>query len=224
MAEALTELFKRLPETARITSGVRTYAKQAQLYADFKAGRGGLAAPPGRSRHEFGRAVDIGMGVDMETLREAVKQTEKLEQLKGKNYERDKVHVQLRGTRHALEKEAADMAVEAAEKACQRGREARRGGQARPGSHTKSMSRRSARRSTSSSKKTASTSTPTKTLDQKTLLIEANRIATELNNEAEQNGITVTTELAAAHQALAMSMAQSKLAADGIATSASRQR
>lgn len=44
---------------ANVTSAYRTHAKQAQLYADYKAGRGPLAAPPGHSDHEFRRGVDI---------------------------------------------------------------------------------------------------------------------------------------------------------------------
>lgn len=43
-----------------VTSGGRTHEEQAQLYADYKAGRGNLAAPPGSSMHEFGIAVDLG--------------------------------------------------------------------------------------------------------------------------------------------------------------------
>lgn len=42
-----------------ITSAFRSYEKQAQLYARWKAGKGNLAAPPGRSLHEKGLAIDI---------------------------------------------------------------------------------------------------------------------------------------------------------------------
>lgn len=41
-----------------ITSGYRSSAQQAILYARYKAGRGALAAPPGRSMHEKGLAID----------------------------------------------------------------------------------------------------------------------------------------------------------------------
>ena len=112
MARALAKLFLVLPDTAKITSGVRTYAEQARLRADFEAGRGGLAARPGTSRHEIGAAVDIGQGVSMEELREAVKLVPELEQLKGRAYEVDKVHVQLRGTAAKQEKAAAEQAVQ----------------------------------------------------------------------------------------------------------------
>ena len=108
MVTGLVKLFQTLPESARITSGVRTYAEQAKLRADYEAGRGGLAAPPGHSRHEFGKAVDIGAGVDMATLKQAVDATKELETLKGKAYAVDKVHVQLRGTLRDAEEQAAN--------------------------------------------------------------------------------------------------------------------
>ena len=42
-----------------IRSGYRSYQKQAQLYKDYRRGRGNLAAPPGYSNHESGRALDL---------------------------------------------------------------------------------------------------------------------------------------------------------------------
>ena len=43
-----------------VNSGGRSRAEQAHLYALYKAGKGNLAAPPGTSVHESGRAVDLG--------------------------------------------------------------------------------------------------------------------------------------------------------------------
>ncbi len=43
----------------RIRSGFRSHAKQKQLYKDYVRGRGHLAARPGYSNHESGRALDI---------------------------------------------------------------------------------------------------------------------------------------------------------------------
>jgi len=44
----------------RITSVFRTYQQQAVLYQRFLRGQSNLpAAPPGRSRHEVGRAFDM---------------------------------------------------------------------------------------------------------------------------------------------------------------------
>jgi LAS superfamily LD-carboxypeptidase LdcB len=43
----------------RIRSGFRTYAKQAKLYKQYRKGEGNLAAPPGYSNHESGRALDL---------------------------------------------------------------------------------------------------------------------------------------------------------------------
>jgi hypothetical protein len=40
-------------------SGYRTYAQQAELYRLYLAGQGPLAAPPGSSEHEYGRALDV---------------------------------------------------------------------------------------------------------------------------------------------------------------------
>lgn len=42
----------------RITSSYRSTEQQAALYELYKAGRGNLAAPPGRSLHERGLALD----------------------------------------------------------------------------------------------------------------------------------------------------------------------
>jgi peptidoglycan L-alanyl-D-glutamate endopeptidase CwlK len=44
----------------KLVSGTRSYEEQAELYARYKAG-GPLAAPPGRSNHNFGIAFDIGV-------------------------------------------------------------------------------------------------------------------------------------------------------------------
>jgi LAS superfamily LD-carboxypeptidase LdcB len=43
----------------RIRSGFRTHAKQAKLYNEYRRGSGNLAAPPGFSNHESGRALDL---------------------------------------------------------------------------------------------------------------------------------------------------------------------
>lgn len=43
-----------------VTSGLRDSAKQQKLYSDFIAGRSTIpAAPPGRSSHEYGLALDF---------------------------------------------------------------------------------------------------------------------------------------------------------------------
>jgi len=49
-------------QSLNIVSGNRTSEEQAKLYADFQAGRSRFpAAPPGQSRHESGRAVDVSL-------------------------------------------------------------------------------------------------------------------------------------------------------------------
>ena len=42
-----------------IRSGFRSHAKQTALYRKYRKGDGNLAAPPGYSNHESGRALDI---------------------------------------------------------------------------------------------------------------------------------------------------------------------
>lgn len=44
----------------RVTSTVRTRAAQRKLYQNYISGRSALpAAPPGKSKHEYGQAVDM---------------------------------------------------------------------------------------------------------------------------------------------------------------------
>jgi LAS superfamily LD-carboxypeptidase LdcB len=44
----------------RVTSGRRSHALQKKLYEAYRSGRSALpAAPPGKSKHEFGLAVDM---------------------------------------------------------------------------------------------------------------------------------------------------------------------
>jgi len=43
----------------KIRSGYRSHAKQARLYKEYQHGEGNLAARPGYSNHESGRALDI---------------------------------------------------------------------------------------------------------------------------------------------------------------------
>lgn len=42
-----------------IWSGFRTYERQAELYKRWRAGEGNLAAKPGYSNHQSGRALDL---------------------------------------------------------------------------------------------------------------------------------------------------------------------
>ena len=43
----------------RIRSGFRSHAKQERLYRKYRRGEGNLAARPGYSNHESGRALDL---------------------------------------------------------------------------------------------------------------------------------------------------------------------
>jgi hypothetical protein len=48
-----------------VTSGQRSTAEQAELYARYRAGTGSLAARPGHSLHESGQALDVAKGGGM---------------------------------------------------------------------------------------------------------------------------------------------------------------
>lgn len=58
--EAVVAELKRRGFKPTITSGYRSTAQQAKLYADYIAGKQKLpTAKPGRSAHEYGLAIDI---------------------------------------------------------------------------------------------------------------------------------------------------------------------
>jgi hypothetical protein len=111
-ATALAQLFTTLPSSAKIESGLRTKAEQAEIRARHERMPGGVkahpAAPAGASRHEVGAAVDI-TGIDAATLQAAVDQNKQLETLARI---KDPMHVQMAGGM----KKAADDAASAAER------------------------------------------------------------------------------------------------------------
>jgi LAS superfamily LD-carboxypeptidase LdcB len=47
--------------TLLVVSGFRTMERQRELYADYRAGRGHLAALPGHSNHQSGHALDLAV-------------------------------------------------------------------------------------------------------------------------------------------------------------------
>lgn len=58
--------FRKMAKAARkkgvslaIASGFRSHAEQTKLYKKYRRGRGNLAARPGYSNHQSGRALDI---------------------------------------------------------------------------------------------------------------------------------------------------------------------
>lgn len=76
------------------TSGLRTKAEQARLYQRFITGKSKLpAAPPGRSLHEAGRAVDFVVS-PVSRLADVVATAQALGMRWGG--ERDPVHFELR--------------------------------------------------------------------------------------------------------------------------------
>ena len=59
LASAVQRLIAEAPFRIGIASGFRTRDQQQALYNRYKAGKGALAAAPGRSNHEHGNAVDL---------------------------------------------------------------------------------------------------------------------------------------------------------------------
>ena len=62
---ALSKMSKAAGQSIYVQSGWRSYAEQAALYQAYLNGTGNLAAPPGSSNHESGRAADITPGSEV---------------------------------------------------------------------------------------------------------------------------------------------------------------
>lgn len=62
---ALSKMARKTGRSINVASGWRSYSEQAALYAAYLAGTGNLAAPPGSSNHEDGRAADISPGSEV---------------------------------------------------------------------------------------------------------------------------------------------------------------
>jgi hypothetical protein len=56
---AMAKAARKVGVSLAIRSGYRTHAKQKKLYKKYRAGDGNLAAKPGYSVHESGRALDL---------------------------------------------------------------------------------------------------------------------------------------------------------------------
>lgn len=68
-AEALVETLRRHGLAPVVTSAYRSYAQQDLLYRRYLAGHSSLpAAPPGRSKHQLGLAVDVDIPTDRRWL------------------------------------------------------------------------------------------------------------------------------------------------------------
>lgn len=59
-AQDLLDLAQEMDPSFVVTSGLRTWQQQQRLYSRYLSGESPLpAAPPGRSQHELGLAIDI---------------------------------------------------------------------------------------------------------------------------------------------------------------------
>lgn len=96
LRSAIEDAEKATGERAQLNSMVRTTDEQAAAFRRYQTGQGGLAAPPGTSRHEQGRgeAADIQPGKVLDYLH-ANAGRYGLEFLKGEAFRKDPVHIQL---------------------------------------------------------------------------------------------------------------------------------
>ena len=65
LGQALSAMSRAAGQSISVQSGWRSYAEQAALYEAYLNGTGNLAAPPGSSNHESGRAADITPGSEV---------------------------------------------------------------------------------------------------------------------------------------------------------------
>src|SRR5262245_20608685 len=92
---------------ARFGETYRGIEQQRIYYERYKSGRGGLAAPPGQSRHGTGNATDVNDPGFRSWLASGHAGKYGLEFLKGRAYQMDPVHVQLAGTGGATQQGGA---------------------------------------------------------------------------------------------------------------------
>lgn len=88
--------------TGTVTSGVRSTEKQRQLYNDYVSGKSSIiAAPPGRSAHEYGLAIDfvVDQGKNSDLQRQVMNW---FQSMGGELVAGDPVHVQYPGYRQFL--------------------------------------------------------------------------------------------------------------------------
>jgi hypothetical protein len=81
-----------------VTSGLRTNGEQLRLYQLYLAGRSRLpAAPPGRSAHNYGLAIDVWAGNGQQEAMMTI-----LRAFGGETVSGDPPHIQYPGFRRAL--------------------------------------------------------------------------------------------------------------------------
>jgi hypothetical protein len=110
LSRAILDAEAQTGERAVLRDLYRPPERQAQYYANYTqrpitfggvtyqpGERGGLAAPPGQSRHGQGQAADIQRGAVLDYLHSNADKYG-LEFLKGASYARDPVHIQLSGS------------------------------------------------------------------------------------------------------------------------------
>jgi hypothetical protein len=101
LAQAAQAFEAQTGSKARFSDLKRSTEEQSALYDRYRRGEGGLAAPPGHSRHEGGYAADVPRGPFLDWLHDNADRYG-LEFLKGAAFRADPVHVQLAGGRPSI--------------------------------------------------------------------------------------------------------------------------
>ena len=91
LADSLEDYQKQTGKKATLTSGFRTHAQQEEIWERSHHGKDFAAAPPGRSKHESGNAVDISANDARAMERMGILKKHGLNRPMG---ERDAVHIQ----------------------------------------------------------------------------------------------------------------------------------
>ena len=94
LANAIRDAERATGSKAVIRSAYRSEEEQAAAYARFISGKGGLAAKPGKSRHQYGLAADINDGPVLAWLHKNAEQYG-LSFLKGNAFKNDTGHIQI---------------------------------------------------------------------------------------------------------------------------------
>ena len=94
LTNAIRDAEKATGSKAVIRSAYRSHEEQAAAYARYQRGEGGLAAPPGKSRHQHGIAADINDGPVLAWLHKNAERYG-LSFLKGNAFKNDTGHIQI---------------------------------------------------------------------------------------------------------------------------------
>ncbi|UXN60907.1 tape measure protein [Phyllobacterium zundukense] len=199
LAEKVALLLKQFPDIV-VNEAFRTAEQQRALYAKLKP-KGARVAAPGTSRHERGAAVDLSVGkLSPERYAELKRKAQEL----GLDapFGDDRGHFQMAGGRDSGAGSEHRVAAAKAEKKA-----------------FDELYASNSKRLEQQRQENQINADATLSIDQKTLAIEKQRIATDLLDAAREQGLVVNDQLKAKIDAQAEAMARAGLAAEKLKTS-----